>query len=97
MRIARVARTTAVFIAGICILSASASAGALTPAAKMSGADTVYGSTRGGGPRTCSAFAATCASRTGGSPKCASARADCMQTGVFKGPSGQVFSGMVRQ
>ena len=60
MRIARVARTTAVFIAGICILSASASAGALTPAAKMSGADTVYGSTRGGGPRTCSAFAHVC-------------------------------------
>jgi hypothetical protein len=97
MRIVRVAPATAAFIAGICILSASASAGALTPAAKMSGADTVYGSTRGGGQRTCSAYAAMCTSRTGGSPKCASARANCMQTGVFKGASGQVFSGMVRQ
>jgi len=97
MRIARVAAATAAFIAGICVLSASASAGALTAAAKMSGADTVYGSTPGGGQWTCSASAAICTSRTGGSPKCASARAECMRTGVFKGANGRIFSGLVRQ
>jgi hypothetical protein len=97
MRIVRIVAVAAAFIAGICILATSASARNLGPGAKMSGADPVYGSSGGGGPKTCSAYAAICTNRTGGSPKCASARANCMQTGVYKGPSGQVFSGMLRQ
>jgi hypothetical protein len=100
----------AAFIAGICILSTSASAGNLGPRGKMRCADPVYGSTKkcvaggctlkgsGGGPqKTCSAYAAICTKNLGGSPKCAAARASCMQTRVYQGPSGRVFYGMVRQ
>ena len=28
---------------------------------------------------------------------CAAARANCMQTGVYAGPNGQVYNGMLRQ
>ena len=110
MPILRIVTLVAVFIAGICILLASASAGNLGARAKMSGADPVYGSTgkctaggcvlkgNGGGPKkTCSAYAAICAKNLAGSPKCAAARDSCMQTGVYQGPSGRVYSGMVRQ
>jgi hypothetical protein len=45
MRIVRIGAIGTVFIA-ICILSTSASAAALGPGAKMSGADPVYGSLR---------------------------------------------------
>ena len=46
MRIVRIGAIGAAFIAGIFILSTSASAAALGPGAKMSGADPVYGSLR---------------------------------------------------
>jgi hypothetical protein len=97
MRIVRIGAIGAAFIAGVCILSTSTSAAPLGPGAKMSGADPVYGSTGGAGRMTCSGHAAICTSRSGGSPKCASARASCMKTGVFSAPNGQVFSGAMRQ
>ena len=110
MRNACTVTVVVVFIAGICILSTPASAGNLSPRAKMSGADTVYGSTQscvagacvlkgtGGGPsKSCSAYAAVCTKNLGGSPKCAAARANCMQTGVYQGPSGRAFYDVVRR
>jgi hypothetical protein len=109
MRIMGFAAVAAAFIAGICMLSTDASAGNLGPKAKLSGADPIYGSMQctggrcalkgsgGGSGKTCSAFAARCAMNLGESPRCASARAHCMRTGVYAGPSGRVFHGMLRQ
>ena len=95
MPIARVAAVTAALIAGICIFSTSAAPQG--PAAKMSGAGSIYGSTGSSAPKTCSAFFALCTSRNGASPKCASARATCMQTGVYKRYDGQIFKDIARR
>ena len=92
MPIARVAAVTAAFIAGIFILSTSAAPQG--PAAKMSGADPSKGSSA---PKTCSDFFALCTSRNGASPKCASARATCMQTGVYKRYDGQILKDIARR
>jgi hypothetical protein len=108
MRIVGSAAVAATFIAGVCMLSTDASARNLGPKAKLSGADPIYGSMQcsggrcaltssGGSGKTCSAFAARCAMNLGESPRCASARAHCMRTGVYAGPSGRVFYGMLRQ
>ena len=107
MRIVSIAAMAATFIAGICILSSAASARGMGPKAAMIGADPVYGSTRctaercvtkGAARKTCSGYAALCTKVFPGSPKCASALATCLQTGIYRGgPTGQVFYGMSRE
>jgi hypothetical protein len=94
----RVAAVAAAFIADI-VLTTSASAAPAGPGAKMSGADPVYGSIGGTGPpKTCSGFFDLCTSRYSGSPRCANARAKCMQTGVWKRASdGHIFNGLARR
>ena len=82
-------------------IAPSASAGPLGPKAKMSGADTVYGSTqncaagtcaqkRGGS--TCTSLRSICQRINNGSPRCQAAHTNCMATGVFAGPRGQAFN-----
>jgi hypothetical protein len=57
MSIARISAVTVAFIVAIYTLSASPLAGPLTPGAKMSGADTVYGpGSTWTPPKTCSAW-----------------------------------------
>ena len=110
MRIVCIAAVIAVFVAGICILWTAVSARGMGPKAAMMGADPVYGSTRcsagrcavkgggGGSRKTCSGYAALCTKVFAGSPKCASALARCLETGVYEGgPTGRVFYGMSRE
>jgi hypothetical protein len=53
---------------------------------------------QGGGRRTCSAQASACASFNGSelAPKCQAARESCLRTGVFVGPKGREFRGLIR-
>lgn len=81
----------------------------LSPAAKMSGADPVYGSTRGcvagncevkkmsgGASKTCRYYATGCRNSSG-SPACETAYSNCLSTGTFVGPRGGTFSGLTRR
>jgi hypothetical protein len=81
----------------------------LSPAAKMSGADPVYGSTRGcvagsceikkmsgGTNKTCRYYATGCRNNSG-SPACETSYSNCLSTGIFVGPRGANFSGLIRQ
>jgi len=77
--------------------------------AKMNGGDYTYRSTgrcaggdcmvkgSGGPVKTCSGYATACSHRNEGSPMCETSRAQCMQTGTFRGPKGGVFSGLARE
>jgi hypothetical protein len=48
--------------------------------------------------KSCSAYANACVlSHPTAKDKCESARANCMATGTFKGPKGNVYTGMLRQ
>jgi hypothetical protein len=53
---------------------------------------------QGGGQRTCSAQASLCTSFNGSeaAPKCEAARDSCLRTGVFIGPRGRAFRGLIR-
>jgi hypothetical protein len=93
MSIARISAVTVGFIVAIYTLSASPLAGPLTPGAKMSGADTVYGpGSTWTPPKTCSAWFNPCTTRNGASPKCAAGRANCMRTGVWRASDGRIFN-----
>jgi hypothetical protein len=47
--------------------------------------------------KSCSVYANQCAlNNPGAANKCQSARAQCLQTGTFKGPKGKAFSGLAK-